>query len=75
MAGIDVVVNCVVILRQRGLETYERVHHIVPVALAGARNRAGVSAMLHVSALGLNNRVTSRFLTSKRRGEAGLRDC
>ncbi len=75
LAGVDVVINCVGILRQRGLETYEKVHHIAPVALAEACSRAGVQRMLHVSALGLDNRVTSRFLTSKRRGEAGLRDC
>lgn len=72
LEGIDVVVNCVGILRQRGLETYEKVHHIAPVALAEACSRAGIRRMLHVSALGLDNRVTSRFLTSKRRGEAAL---
>ena len=31
LAGVDVVVNCVGILRERGAETYDRVHHRAPV--------------------------------------------
>ena len=69
---IDVVVNCVGILRQRGVETYEKVHHIAPAALADACAVAGVRRLVHVSALGLDQRVTSRFLISKRHGEMAL---
>jgi len=36
LAGCDTVVNAVGILRQRGAETYERVHHRAPAALAAA---------------------------------------
>ena len=73
LAGVDVVVNCVGILRQRGAETYEKVHHLAPAALADACEAANVRRLVHVSALGLEQRVTSRFLTSKRHGEAALR--
>ncbi len=73
LAGIDVVVNCVGILRQRGAETYEKVHHLAPAALADACSMTGVRRLVHVSALGLDQRVTSGFLTSKRHGEAALR--
>jgi uncharacterized protein YbjT (DUF2867 family) len=73
LAQIDVVVNCVGILRQRGAETYEKVHHIAPAALADACSAAGVRRLVHVSALGLYERVTSGFLISKRHGEAALR--
>lgn len=73
LAGIDVVVNCVGILRQRGVETYEKVHHLSPAALADACSMAGVRRFVHVSALGLDQRVTSGFLISKRHGEAALR--
>lgn len=72
LAGIDVVINCVGILRQRGHETYERVHHLAPAALAEACRRAGVR-LVHVSALGLHAPVRSGFLRSKRDGEAALR--
>src|SRR3977135_2977854 len=36
LRGIDTVVNAVGILRERGAETYERVHYLAPTALAGA---------------------------------------
>ncbi len=73
LAGVDVVVNCVGILRQRGAETYEKVHHLAPAALADACEATNVRRLVHVSALGLDQRVTSGFLTSKRHGEAALR--
>lgn len=70
--GVDVVVNCVGILRQRGRETYQRVHHLALAALAEACRQRGVR-LLHVSALGLDENVRSRFLLSKRDGESALR--
>ena len=73
LANIDVVLNCVGILRQRGAETYEKVHHIAPAALADACSVGGVRRLVHVSALGLDQHVTSGFLLSKRHGEAALR--
>ena len=73
LANIDVVLNCVGILRQRGSETYEKVHCIAPAALADACSVGGVRRLVHVSALGLDQQVTSGFLISKRHGEAALR--
>ncbi len=70
--GIDVVLNCVGILRQRGHETYDRVHHLAPAALAEACRRRGLR-LVHVSALGLEAPARSRFLRSKTAGEAALR--
>lgn len=72
LEGIDVVVNCVGILRQRGRETYDRIHHLAPAALAEACRRSG-RRLVHVSALGLETPARSRFLRSKRDGEAALR--
>lgn len=70
--GIDVVVNCVGILRPRGRETYQRVHHLAPAALAEACRRSG-QRLVHVSALGLQAPMRSRFLRSKADGELALR--
>ena len=70
--GVDVVVNCVGILRPRGRETYDRVHHRAPAALAAACAMRGLR-LVHVSALGLDAPVRSGFLTSKRDGETALR--
>ncbi len=72
LADIDAVVNCVGILRQRGRETYRRVHHLAPAALAEACRRKGLR-LIHVSALGLHAQARSRFLRSKLDGENALR--
>jgi len=69
--GIDVVVNCVGILRERGAETYDKVHHRAPAALAGLCARLGLR-LVHVSALGLHDTARSRFIRSKRKGERAI---
>ena len=53
-------------------ETYERVHHVAPAALAAACARAGLR-LVHVSALGLSREARSGFIRSKLRGEAAIR--
>jgi NADH dehydrogenase len=70
--GIDVVVNCVGILRQRGAETYDRVHHRAPAALARACAARAIR-LVHVSALALHDGARSRFLRSKLAGERAIR--
>ena len=69
---VDAVLNCVGILRQRGRETYARVHLAAPEALAAACKRGG-KRFVHVSALGLDEPARSRFLTSKLAGEQAIR--
>jgi uncharacterized protein YbjT (DUF2867 family) len=71
LAGVDSVVNAVGILRERGAETYERVHHLAPAALATACAREGIR-LVHVSALGLHPGARSGFLTSKLAGERAV---
>jgi len=73
LTGIDVVINCVGILRQRGRETYDRVHRLAPAALAEACRRRKLR-LIHVSALGLRPDSRSRFLRSKFAGEAALKN-
>jgi NADH dehydrogenase len=71
LAGIDIVVNAVGILRERGAETYDKVHHLAPAALADICTRLSVR-LIHVSALGLHNEARSRFLISKLAGERAI---
>jgi len=71
LRGVDTVVNAVGILRERGAETYERVHHLAPAALATACARAAIR-LVHVSALGLRAGARSGFLGSKLAGERAL---
>lgn len=73
LGDVDVVVNAVGILRERGAETYERVHSMAPAALALACERDGVR-LVHVSALGLRPRAYSRFLRSKAAAERAIAD-
>lgn len=69
--GVDVVINSVGILRQRWGETYEKIHHQAVAEIANACAERGIR-FIHVSALGLNNEVKSRFLSSKLLGELAL---
>jgi uncharacterized protein YbjT (DUF2867 family) len=69
--GVDVVVNCVGILRQRPNESYDHVHHRAPAALATACAAANVR-LIHTSALGLHEGAKSRFLSSKLLGERAV---
>src|SRR5262249_44851994 len=55
-------------LRERGSETYDRVHHMAPAALALACERRGLR-LVHVSALGLRPAARSGFLRTKLAGE------
>jgi len=71
LVDVHAVVNCVGILRERGGETYDRVHHMAPAALALACERLGVR-LVHVTALGLRREAKSGFLASKLRGERAI---
>jgi NADH dehydrogenase len=71
VTGVDVVVNCVGILRERGSETYDRVHNMAPAALGTACAKAG-RRLIHVSALGLRPESRSWFLRSKLAAEKAI---
>lgn len=71
LENVEVAVNCVGILRERGAATYERIHHLAPAALAADCARLHVR-LIHVSALGLHAAARSRFIGSKRRGEQAI---
>lgn len=71
LPGFDCVVNAVGILRPRGAETYERVHHLAPAALAAACALAP-RRLVHVSALGLHPGARSRFIRTKLAGERAV---
>ncbi|MBP6749151.1 MAG: NAD(P)H-binding protein [Xanthomonadaceae bacterium] len=71
--GVDRVINCVGILRERGRETYDRVHHRAVAALAAACAARDLR-LIHVSALGLEGPARSGFLRSKCDGERALRE-
>ena len=70
LEGIDAVVNCAGILRERGADRFEQVHVETPVALFRACVIAGVRRVIQVSALGRPE--DAEFIASKHRGDARL---
>lgn len=69
--GQDIVVNLIAIL-QGDEAAFERVHVALPRRLAGLCE--GQTRLIHVSALGVAADAPSRYLRSKARGEAALRE-
>jgi NADH dehydrogenase len=63
-------INLVGILHEHGRESFERVHVAFPRTLTTACDRAGISRILHMSALGANPDAPSRYQRSKAAGEA-----
>jgi len=71
MPGHDAVVNLVAVLH--GSEArFENVHVELPAKISHAMKKAGVSRLVHVSALGAEAQAPSMYLRSKARGETTL---
>lgn len=70
LAGIDAVVNCAGILRERGHDTHATVNDAAPRALFEACAQAGVRRVVQVSALG--DPRDGEFVASKHRADAAL---
>ncbi|MBQ4855933.1 NAD(P)H-binding protein [Rhodanobacter sp. B2A1Ga4] len=70
LAGIEAVVNCAGILRERGADTFAAVHEQAPLALFHACVQAGVRRVIQISALG--HADDGAFIASKHRGDAAL---
>lgn len=64
LAGVDVVINAVGIIREQGLQTFENIHTRTPQALFAACVKAGVKKVIQISALGADD-GTTRYFTSK----------
>ena len=68
--GIDAVINCAGILRERGRDRFKAVHVAAPLALFRACAKAGIRRVIQISALG--DPADSEFIASKHRGDAAL---
>ena len=68
----DVVVNAVGILRQHGEQTFEALHYEAPRALFNACLSRGVRRVIHVSALGCDERSARPYEATKLRLERYL---
>lgn len=71
--GADVVVNLVGILYESGRATFKTVHEEGAATVAKAAAEAGVSSLIHVSALGASADSPAKYARSKAAGEAAVK--
>ncbi|OAI54005.1 hypothetical protein AYO44_03740 [Planctomycetaceae bacterium SCGC AG-212-F19] len=72
LAGHDVVINAVGIIRETVRSRFDIVHTQAPIALFEAARSAGVRKIIQISALGADNQATSRYHLSKRAADRRL---
>lgn len=72
-ADCDAVINLIGILNPRRGASFQALHTELPGRILTAARGAGVRQVLHMSALGADERAPSQYLRSKAGGEAQLR--
>ncbi|HVO89199.1 MAG TPA: SDR family oxidoreductase [Casimicrobiaceae bacterium] len=72
LQGIDVVVNAVGVLVERGAQSFDRLHRDAPRALFAACAQAKVQRVVQISALSADAHARSRYHLSKREADAFL---
>jgi NADH dehydrogenase len=71
--GANVVINCVGILAESQAGDFERIHAAGPGLMAGLAQSAGVSSLVHISAIGADPTSPAAYAASKARGEQAVR--
>lgn len=72
MKGADAVVNCVGVLAENGKNTFDAVQSEGPERIARLAREAGITRMVHVSAIGADLESNSNYARTKAEGEAGV---
>lgn len=70
--GADAVVNAVGILAPEGRQTFDSIHVEGARAIARAARQAGVSRLVHISAIGADKTASAHYARSKALGEAAV---
>jgi NADH dehydrogenase len=73
-AGAFAVVNAVSLYSERGRQTFESMHVRAAARVARHSRQLGVRRLVHVSGIGANPASTSRYIASRGRGEAAVRN-
>ena len=74
LAGNEVLINCVGILRESGRQTFDLIHHSAPARLARLARDAGIERFIHFSSLAADPRSSSAYARTKAEGEQAVRD-
>jgi len=64
--GVDIVINCVGIIREHGKQTFQALHTQAPIALFLACEQAGVRRVIQFSALGADENAFSQYHLTKK---------
>lgn len=74
VAGADAVVNLVGLLHEGGKQRFDAVHVFGAGAIAEAARGAGITNVVHVSAIGADENSNSSYARTKAAGEAAVRE-
>jgi uncharacterized protein YbjT (DUF2867 family) len=66
LSGVEIVVNAVGLIRERGAESFDALHCRAPMALFTAASNVGCRRVVQISALGADENARSRFHRSKK---------
>ncbi len=72
LTGVDVVINCVGIIRELRRQTFAALHRETPIALFRACEQAQVKKVIQISALGADETAFSQYHISKRAADTVL---
>lgn len=73
LSGVDSVVNLCGVLTETGRQTFQAIHVDGAANIARAAAAAGVSRLVHVSAIGASESSPSKYARSKAAGERAVR--
>ncbi|MFO1350046.1 MAG: SDR family oxidoreductase [Gammaproteobacteria bacterium] len=73
LVGVEIVINAVGILHERGVQTFDALHAQAPIALFSACRQAQVARVIQISALGADEQAHSHYHTSKKTADDFLR--
>ena len=69
----DVCINLVGILFEKGPNNFNNIHEKFPNIIAELCQKYKISKLIHLSALGIENALNSKYASSKLRGEIAVR--
>ncbi len=72
LAGVDVVINCAGILQSTFWDDADKIHRRSTIALFEACAQAGVSRLIHISAMSAEDHVSSDYAASKTAADEAL---
>ena len=72
LEDVDIVINCVGIINQTGSQTFDCLHSLAPIALFQAASEIGVQKIIQISALGCDDKASSKYHLSKKAADDAL---